>query len=212
MRRLTLLAAVVLFCAVAEVKANGARPPFPINPGVVFGSRNADMVVEVDEKANNTRLVIPSNLLRIPQPRPGRLGADAGGLPLLITGIALTCAFVSGGMWLVRRGRGRTLAGLLLLGALLTAGTSAVMADLLPNRARPPVKENTTPIQLPANVQLTGKVILEIVPAGDKIRLVVPKAAVQKGGKVEGKTEEKKPIEPQKPTERPPSKRIPIPG
>lgn len=193
MRRWTLLAAVVLLYGVAEVKANGGRP-FPIAPGVAFGSRNAEMVVEVDEKAKDTRLVIPSNLLIIPQPRPGKLGADAGGIPLIVTGLALTCAFVSGGMWLVRRGRGRFLGGLLFV-ALLTAGTSVVTADLIrPINPKPPVKENTLPVQLPANIQLTGKVLLEIVPTGDKIRLVVPKGAAPAKG-------EKKPEEGAKPEE-----------
>ncbi len=188
MRRLTLMAAVVLLCGVAEVKANGGRPfPNPVLPVIVPGVRNAELVVEVDDKAKDTRLVIPANLLIAPQPRPGKVGADAGNLPLIVTGLALTCAFVSGGLWLVRRGRGRNVIGFLVVGAILVAGTSAALANVPAFRPPPPpaVKENTTPVKLPANVQLTGKVVLEIVPAGNKIRLVVPKAAVPKGGKTD---------------------------
>jgi hypothetical protein len=191
MRRLTLLAGVVLLCGVAQVNANGGRPPLiPVGPGVMLGSRNVEITVEVDEKAKDTRLVIPSNVLVMPQPLPGKLGADAGGLPPIVTGVALTCAFVSGGMWLVRRGRGRLLGGLLIAG-LLVAGTSMVSANFGPIKPKPPVvKENTVPVQLPANVQITGKLVLEIVPNGDKIRLIVPKTAVPKGEKIE-KPEEK---------------------
>jgi hypothetical protein len=82
----------------------------------------------------------------------------------------------------------------LLFGGLLVAGVSVVSADLGPIRPKPPVKENTVPVQLPANVQITGKLVLEIVPAGDKVRLIVPKTAGPKGDKTD-KPEDKKPEE-----------------
>jgi hypothetical protein len=65
-----------------------------------------------------------------------------------------------------------------------------VSANFGPPRPLPPVKENTTPIQLPANVQITGKLVLEIVPVGDKVRLIVPKTATPKGDKPEDKKPE----------------------
>ena len=147
MRRWTLLAAVVLLCGVAEVQANGGRPPFQVGPVVVPGSRNADMVVEVDEKGQEHAPRDPDQFADHSPSPAGQAGADAGTISLIVTGLALTCAFVSGGMWLVCRGRGRFLGGLLFV-ALLTAGTSVVTADLVPIKPRPPVKENTLPVQL----------------------------------------------------------------
>jgi hypothetical protein len=174
----------------------------------------------VDEKAKQARLVVPVNLMvpggfQLPpgglpgQPRPGTLpfqapppsrDANAGriGLPTIVAGLALTLAFASGGLWLVRRGRGRTAAGLLLVAAF-ALGATALWADIpgpgggraRPPRPRPPepVPANTTPLALPAGVELTGQVLLEVAPVGDAVRLIVPKDAVLKKGEDRGARE-----------------------
>ena len=172
MKQCIVCAAFLLLCSAASVQANGGRPPFPPpappNP-VQLGARNVELVVEIDNQAKEPRLQIPVNLLGAGRPR---LGADAGHLPTMIAGMALTCAFVSGGFWLVRRGRGRTVAAL-LLGASLLVGAASVSADL----PRPPKpKQDPVAVTLPANLTIPGKLVLEVVPNGDKIKLILNKA------------------------------------
>ena len=172
MKSHVLLAAVlVLGFAVVEARANPiAPPPKPPAPPVGVGVRGAELIVEIDEAAKGPRLQIPVKLLNAQQ----RKDAGAGRLPTMIAGLALTCAFVSGGFWLVRRGRARMLGGLLVGLSMLAVTGSAVMTA---SEAPPP---RTTPVKLPADLEFQGKIVLEIVPTGDKIKLVVPKAMVKK--------------------------------
>src|SRR2546425_838753 len=102
---------------VVEARANPIPVPAPRDNTIVMGAREAEIVVEIDENSKEARLLVPVKFLVGPRKR---LGADAGQVPTLIAGLALTCAFVSGGFWLVRRGRGRTLAALLLGLSVLT--------------------------------------------------------------------------------------------
>lgn len=173
MKQATWCAALLVLCgSVASVWANGGRPPVQPQPGVALGARNAELVVEIDDKIKDAKLQIPVGLLTAGKPR---VGADAGRVPMIIAGLALTCAFVSGGFWLVRRGRGRTLAAL-LLGVSVLVASSAVFADIAVRP--PPPKEALPPVALPANIQLSGKLVLEIVPNGTKIKLIVNKGMV----------------------------------
>jgi hypothetical protein len=108
-------------------------------------------------------------------------------LPTIMAGLALTAAFVSGGLWMVRRGAGRTLIGLLVVSTFV-AGAALLWADArvpFPN-PRPftlPDVPKGTPIKLPASVELNDKISLEILPAGDTIRLLVPKSVVKDADK-----------------------------
>jgi hypothetical protein len=168
---------------------------------------DAKLVVEVDEKARQPRLIVPMTLLLkgsgppggvipgvpppvepiAPPPPPGaparKEGADAGalGLPTVVAGLALTAAFVSGGLWLIRRGSGRRYLGVLVLG-ILAASATALWADIPPFRGRPkpppPAPAKATPIPLPAGIELSEKITLEFSVAGDTLRLIVPKEAV----------------------------------
>src|SRR5579884_4224068 len=100
-------AAVVLTCGlIPAVRANPVAPP-PPPPNVQFGAREAKVVVEVDERAKQPRLVVPAALLG-PQPRPGA-GAGFGQLPTVVAGVALTLAFAPGGSCLpcTRLGRAK---------------------------------------------------------------------------------------------------------
>jgi hypothetical protein len=177
MRSYVLLAALfVLGFAVVEAGANPIAPPPPPPPPVAFGVRDAELIVEIDEAAKGPRLQIPLKLLTAQQ----RKGANAGQLPTLVAGLALTFAFVSGGFWLVRRGRARILGGVLFALSLLAATGSAVLAD----RPAPP-RPRTIPVTLPAELEFKGNIVLEIVPNGDKIKLVVPKPMVKKSAETE---------------------------
>src|SRR5579884_547277 len=174
-------AAVVLTCGlIPAVRANPVAPP-PPPPNVQFGAREAKVVVEVDERAKQPRLVVPAALLG-PQPRPGA-GAGFGQLPTVVAGVALTLAFVTGGFWLLRKGPGRALV-LLFAVSLLLAGTAFVQADVPRD---PPPKA----VKLPADVRISqDKLTLEVVPFGDTVRLIVPKDGAR--GAAEEKKDEKK--------------------
>jgi hypothetical protein len=167
---------------------------------VEFHPVDAKLVVEVDEKATQPRLVVPMTLLLkgsgppagvipgVPPPPgapPRKEGADAGalGLPTVVAGLALTAALVSGGLWLIRRGSGRRFLGVLVLG-VLAASATALWADIPPFRGRPkpppPAPAKTIPVALPAGVELSEKITLEFSVAGDTLRLIVPKGTVLK--------------------------------
>jgi len=174
------MAALVLLAGSAvPALANGAPRP---RPEIQFGERETKVVVEVDEKAKQPRLVIPAQLLA-PVKGPGQPGAGAA-LPTIVVGLALTLSFVTGGFWLLRKGPGRSLVMLFVL-SLALVGVTTVQADL----ARPP---ETKPVKLPADVMLTqDKITLEVTPFGNTVKLIVPKDAAKTAAKAE--PEEKKP-------------------
>lgn len=177
--------------------ANEAAPapprPEPIpQPVIGKGGQEVKLVVQVDDKAKVARLQVPLNLVfGAPNPPAGpvpsapRRGADAGplGLPTIIAGLALSLALASGGLWLARRRWGRPGAMVLVL-SLFAAGSAAVWADLGPRplgpvpRSGPPVKPALPALKLPAGIELSENVILETVPHGDHLTLIVPKSAV----------------------------------
>lgn len=192
-----LLGALLSLCLlVPGVRANEAAPapprPEPIpQPVLGKGGQEVKLVVQVDDKAKVARLQVPLNLFfGTPNPPaglvpPARRGADAGplGLPTIIAGLALSLAVASGGLWLARRRWGRPAAMVLVL-SLFAAGSAAVWADLGPRplgpvpRLAPPVKPALPALKLPAGIELSANVILETVPDGDHLTLIVPKSAV----------------------------------
>jgi hypothetical protein len=136
-------------------------------------------------------LQVPLNLARGQQPADGAAaappvkGVDAGtrlGAPTVVAGLAMTLAFASGGLWLVRRGAGRYLAILVVL-SLFAAGAAVVWTNLaLANPLMPPA---LPVLQLPAGIELTDKLILEPVAADDHVTLIVPKSMVSEKEKKE---------------------------
>jgi hypothetical protein len=170
----TTAALLVLAGTALTARANGARPPVPND--IQYGAREAKIVVEVDEKATQPRLVVPASMIAPAKGKgAGQPGAGAQ-LPTIMAGLALTAAFLTGGFWLLRKGPDRTLA-LLLAVSLVVAATSAVQADL-------PRQPRTTPVKLPADVNIKSeKLVLEVVPFGDSIKLIVPKDAVKQAEK-----------------------------
>ncbi len=181
-----LVAALALFSLagfVPAARADLAVPP----PPLPVSTHKVKLVVLAVEGLKEAHLRIPRNLL--PAAAKAEKGAEASllGLPTVIAGLALTLAFVSGGFWLVRRGRGpgRSAAAVVLALSLFGLGASVVWADI-PRPPRRPVVP--LPLALPAGVQMSENMVLEIIPEkGDTITLVVNKGAVLKTDKSEDK-------------------------
>ena len=162
------LALQLLLTALPSARADLAPPPLPKGTETKF-------VVIVDERADKPHLQIPKSLLQgNTKTGPGR-GRPVR-LPTIIAGLALTAAFVSGGFWLVRRGRGpgRTVAAGVVVLSFLALGASAVWADV----PRPPRPRGPVTLPLPANVTLPDTVVVDLLDKGDTITLIVNKKAV----------------------------------
>lgn len=177
----------------------GAGRPLPVK---------VKLVVQVSEKYKVPVLQVPVNLALGQQANAGGGVGEAPeaqpdrrfGLATLVAGLALTLAFASGGLWLVRRGSGRTLA---IVGAvsLLAAGTAVVWANgaIPPNFRRqpaapPPAKPAAELLKLPVGVELSDKLILEPMPPGDHVTLIMPKAMVLDKGKEAGSPRQARPL------------------
>ncbi len=205
MRRWTWAGLFVLVSSVMICEARGdligpRRPGVPVRPGVnPFAQPGAGrpapvkvkLVVKVDEKAKLPVLQVPINLALGRQANAGvgqgpEADPESGrrfGLSTVVAGLALTLAFASGGLWLVRSGSGRKMA-IFVVAGLFVAGAAA-FADLTPHPAAPrsrpqapPAKPALTTLKLPAGIDLNDKLILEPMPPGDHLTLIVPKSMV----------------------------------
>ena len=164
-----LLGVLFLFGALAPVWANGA----PFRPPPLPEAKSAKLVVVVDERVKEPRLVIPKTMM-------GEKKSAWLETPTVVAGLALTFALVSGGVWLVRRGTTRTVAAVVLALSVLALGGTALFADI----AKPPPPK-VTPVTLPANIVLSDKVQVEFVDKGDEIKLLVSKDMVKADAKPE---------------------------
>ena len=183
MKRFHVAALVLLtaICSMSAARADIAAPP----PPLPVATHKVKLVVLTGDNLREAHLRIPQNLLPAEKTEKGS-EASLLGLPTVIAGLALTLAFVSGGFWLVRRGRGpgRTAAAVVLAASLFGLGASVVWADI----PRPPRTAHQSPVLLPAGVQLSENMVVEILPEkGDVITLVVNKGAVLKTDKSEDK-------------------------
>jgi hypothetical protein len=167
MRHRALLAAVlVVLVGAAVAHANKRAVPPPVPKPASGGTQEVKLVVAVDDTVKVPRLLVPRSLLTAEKKT-----ADAGSrVPTMMAGIALTAAFVSGGLWLVRRSGNRKVAGVVLMLSVATFGASALYADRVPGR--PPVHRPTT-LPLPAGVALPEKLTLEIAEKGDAVKLII---------------------------------------
>lgn len=180
-----IVAALALFTAVGFIPAARADIAFPPPPAPI-STQKVKLVVLTADGVKEAHLRIPQNLL------PGATKTEKGSetsvftTPTVVAGLALTLAFVSGGFWLVRRGRGpgRTAAAVVLALSLAGLGASVVWADL-PRPPRRPVVP--LPLTLPAGIQVSENMVLEIVEKGDTVTLVVDKSMVLKTDKPEDK-------------------------
>lgn len=184
--RTCLIAVVAAFGLISPAVRADIGPPVPLPRDVKF-------TVEVDEKADGPKLVVPQNLTTVrfrPRPAPGGApgkepvafleedvadeAAPRNPNHLMVAGVAVTLALGLGGVWLVRRpGRNATRGLVLLLaaGGTLTAGTIAWA-----NAPAPPLPP--APVALPT--AFDGKVKLEVTRGGDTIRLVLDKGSYEK--------------------------------
>jgi hypothetical protein len=167
--------------ALSAASANGLRPPpaFPhFNQGFALrtGANDVKLVVVVDPMVKQPRLEVPRSLLITGTPPRGPFG-DAGGPSNVMAGLALALAFTSGGLWLSKRGRS---VAITLAAVSLLTFAGAVGADI--PRPKPP--KAPPPVSLPANVKLSGKLTMQIVPAGDAVRLVVSPSMLDNSPKV----------------------------
>jgi len=174
MRRwiLAALPLVFLFGTASAVRADAAPMPGDPQP------QKAKLVVEIDAKAKQPRLIIPTSLMT-PKKVPGQVNNAS----TIIGGVALTLAVVSVGFWFIRKGPGRNVAAAVAVVSLFALGVSALYADI-PVRPRPPA-----PVKLPADVQLQEEIMVEFVEKGDAIKLIVNKAAPVKAESPKDKSE-----------------------
>jgi hypothetical protein len=166
-----------LLVLAAPVKADLAPRP-AARPAYKF-------TVEVDPKATVARLVVPAG-------QPGGFGAPPGtprrgalSMPTIMVAVALTLALAFGGVWLVRHkgGLGNARGPLAVLAALaLTAAGAALYADIPgPGRRPPRPPDNLQPPPVPLEVLATlDRVEVQILPRGDRIRLIIPPAMKDK--------------------------------
>ncbi len=137
MKRFHVAALVLLtaICSMSAARADIAAPP----PPLPVATHKVKLVVLTGDDLKEAHLRIPQNLLPAEKAEKGS-EASLLGLPTVIAGLALTLAFVSGGFWLVRRGRGpgRTAAAVVLAPSLFGLGASVVWADI-PRPPRRPV-------------------------------------------------------------------------
>ena len=180
-------ASVALTLALGLVSPARADIAFPAPPPPV-SSQKAKLVVAVDDSVKEAHLRIPQNLLPAAGKTEKGAEASAFGLPTVVAGVALTLAFVSGGFWLVRRGRApASITAAVVLGlSLACLGASVALADI-PRPPRKPLPPIPLPLVLPAGVQLSDNIVLDIVPKGEPLTLVVNKSMVLKTDKPEDK-------------------------
>lgn len=180
---LLLVATVVAFAKPFDFFSTEAKRPAASAWRV--GPQDVQIEVLTDPKATKPTLIIPRPLLVTTQ-RQARTTPTSP----LVAGVALSAAFVVGGLWLAgrRRLRGAAVSAL----ALLALGGGALLADIpnpygnRPNRDRfdhlrphPEPKPEPEPeaVALPAQITLPRDVRLEVVESGDRIRLVMPAPA-----------------------------------
>lgn len=171
-----LLMLAATFVCLADI----ARPDRPL--GKPASSVMSQMMIKLDRDAREAKLVIPRSQLdqlraELDAIDDGNSAAGFQSIQMIVSGTLISLAFVFGGLWFVRSGRGFTGAG--NIAAILTAG--AVLAGLatiaIANVGPPPEARTINGKMFSQSVHLykfgSGKVRLELSDA-DQIVLVVP--------------------------------------
>ena len=118
------------------------------------------------------KLVVPQKFASI-DGKGFKAEAEPGGPRNLFAGLALSAAFVSGGIWLVRRGKaGKAFLAVAIISSLL--GAAVMLPHVIGNEAAPPRPKALTPIEIKGNTAELGMDIV-IVAEGDRIQLFLPK-------------------------------------
>ena len=183
--------ALVLFIlvAVSTILADIPGPRYSPNKQSVRYSYSqiTRLTVEESENAGEVRLVIPRSLLNqflAENTGDASLAASLSGTTAppaqtLIAGLFMSLAVVAGGFWLLRSRRKlaiRPIAPLIAVSALFAFAAVAAFG----NAAPPNVFRFANPGNLgrltASGLPLSGMVRVEIVPNGNEIKLIVPKA------------------------------------
>jgi hypothetical protein len=161
--RYALAFSVALLLTARPALANRAAPPFrPQAP---------KLVIEVDEKAKEARLVIPQRFLNNVPAKPRGLGQ----LPTIMVGVALALGLAFSGLWLVRK-RGGMAPLLLAAVAVVGLGGATLWANVRPLPGESvPRPQPKPPVGLPLLATLEP-IHVETVARGDAIRLIIPLA------------------------------------
>src|SRR5262245_23583128 len=118
------------------------------------------------------KLVIPQKFAMI-DGKGLKAEAGPGGTRNLFAGLALSAAFVSGGVWLVRRGKtGKAFLIVAILCGLLSA--AVMLPHVIGNEAAPRRPKALAPIEIKGSTAELG-MDLVIVADGDRIQLYLPK-------------------------------------
>jgi hypothetical protein len=132
--------------------------------------RNAPVTMTYQLDVPRPRLIIPQKYAVIDGKKAE---AEPAGPRNLFAGLALSAAFVTGGIWLVRRGGNAgkaVLVAAILVGIL---GMAIFMSDVFGNEAPPP-RIQPTPLEINGNTANLGMDVV-IVAEGDRIQLILPK-------------------------------------
>lgn len=133
---------------------------------------NASLVVELRDEMHQPELHVPRSLMKTWQQAAAPLDGDYrladASLSTMLAGLALTLSFGCGGVWLARRhGLASTKTLALWIATLAIAGFT--VANVFADEA------------LPRSIKRKGSTIkVVVVPKGDAIKLILPKAEVDK--------------------------------
>lgn len=164
--------------ALADLRPRPPVPPIPPKPSTV------PFVIQVDDKATPPHLEIPRKMVvamsraSLDEDEPDTRRAEATPrVHTILAGSTLALALATGGFWLVRSGNRFTRRGTVLFlatAALLTVGAVSLWADIARPGTRPPLPPGLPPGPvIPPGVQLGDGVVIDIVPRGDAIRLII---------------------------------------
>jgi hypothetical protein len=173
MKKRLAIVALLLLVVAAVVRADISLPEaysrwgYP-EPRHGATDRSVPVVVSVDEKATEARLIVPKKHMTsvaalLPNDDPAR--ADARSFRWPVVAIPIAAALAVSGLWLTGlrpRLGARGLA--VLLGVIVLGGVGAAVAWGHPQPPPPPPP-----------VLLKGKVTVEVVEEGDTVKLVLPR-------------------------------------
>ena len=163
--------ALTVFClqtAIADLRFDPEDIPKQ-NTKKAKTDNSAPLVIKVNKRAKETRLIIPRSMLPVEDAKVSAVETRGPGLRTVIAGLALSGALIS--LCFVRRSKvaRATAATALILTVALFAFSSA-QADIR-------VPDNFPQRPVPKDIKAQPAVTVEIVEKGDKIILETPNLA-----------------------------------
>ena len=180
---LTMIAMTMVFSVTAL--ADVARPEKPKS------TKNIDttLVIRLDRKATEARLIIPSNQIKQLRAELERLddGSETAAsisstgftrMQTIVSGVFLSLAFVFGGIWFTRTGWLSTKSGKAAAGVMFVFATGAFATIVFANAGPPPEASSITGKMFTQAVHDynvgSGKIKLEISNDVNVVTLIVP--------------------------------------